>query len=153
VLVLTLKRIHLERSVVHSNFFFHSNNKSSHEFLSLSLFFLQGAERLAYMFHEIKPKSAGRGWVQVGGSMVAKESRFIEDEESKEAFHLSFCRVQKKSNELAKLFNQAVEKAPLLLPSRDEASPPPIVFLECSVYEYTNFHGDKCGLLVGMYIA
>ncbi len=76
-----------------------------------------------------------------------------EDEESKEAFHLSFCRVQKKSNELAKLFNQAVEKAPLLLPSRDEASPPPIVFLECSVYEYTNFHGDKCGLLVGMYIA
>lgn len=114
---------------------------------------MQGAERLAYMFHEIKPKSAGRGWVQVGGSMVAKESRFLEGEESKEAFHLSFCRVQKKSNDLAKLFNQAVEKAPLLLPSRDEASPPPIVFLESSVYEYKNFHGDKCGLLVGMYIA
>jgi hypothetical protein len=114
---------------------------------------MQGAERLAFMFHEIKPKSAGRGWEQVGGSMVAKESRFIEGEESKEAFHLSFCNVQNKSNSLAKLFNQAVEKAPLLRPSKDELSlPPPIVFLECSVYEYTSFDGVKCGLLVGMYI-
>ncbi|KAL3763594.1 hypothetical protein ACHAW5_009595 [Stephanodiscus triporus] len=115
--------------------------------------FGKGAERLAYMFHEIKPKSTGRGWDKVGGSMVAKESRFNENEESKEAFHTSFCRVQNKSNDLAKLFNQAVEKAPLLRPSIDEVSlPPPIVFLECSVYEYTNFHGFKCGVLVEKYL-
>jgi hypothetical protein len=105
------------------------------------------------LFHEIKLKSTGRGWEQVGCPLVAKESRYFEDEESKEAFHETFCRVQNKSNELAKLFNQAVERAPLLRPSTDEVSlPPPIVFLECSVYEYTNFHGNKCGLLVGMYM-
>ncbi|KAL3816002.1 hypothetical protein ACHAXA_010662 [Cyclostephanos tholiformis] len=115
--------------------------------------FGKGAERLAFMFHEIKRKSTGRGWEQVGCPMVAKESRFIEDEESKEAFHLSFCRVQNKSNELAKLFNQAVERAPLLRPSTDEVSlPPPIVFLDCSVYEYTNFRGMKCGLLLNRLI-
>ena len=50
-------------------------------------------------------------------------------------------------------FNLAVEKAPLLQPTKDEVSlPPPIVFLECSVYEYTNFHNVKCGLLVEKYL-
>lgn len=115
--------------------------------------FGKGAERLAYMFREIRPKSFGRGYEQVGGAMVAKESRFIIDEESKEAFHTSFCHVQNKSNEVAMAFNLAVEKAPLLKPTQDEVSlPPPIVFLECSVYEYTNFHHVKCGLLVEKYL-
>ena len=48
--------------------------------------FGKGAERLAYIFREIKPKLFGRGYEPVGSAMVAKESRFIIDEESKEAY-------------------------------------------------------------------
>jgi hypothetical protein len=112
--------------------------------------FGKGAERLAYMFYEIKHNS--RGWERVGKAMVAKESRYIEDEESKETFHTDFCRVQKKASDLAKQFNEAVKKAPLLKPSGDEVSkPPPIVFLKCSVYEYYN-RLVRCGLLVEKYL-
>lgn len=114
---------------------------------------IQGAERLAYMFHEIKPKSTGPGWEKVGKAMVAKESRYIEDEESKEAFHTNFCRVQNKAKEFSNLFNDAVRRAPLLQPSMDEVSlPPPIDFLKCSVYEYKNSFGLRCGLLVERYL-
>ncbi|KAL7544470.1 hypothetical protein ACHAWF_007852 [Thalassiosira exigua] len=113
--------------------------------------FGKGAERLAYMIYEIRPKT--RGWEQVGSAMVAKESRYIEDEESKETFHTDFCRVQSKAKELAKLFNGAVGRAPLLKPTKDEVSvPPPIEFLKCSVYEYKNIDGVRCGLLVEKYL-
>ncbi|KAL7539511.1 hypothetical protein ACHAXR_009359, partial [Thalassiosira sp. AJA248-18] len=115
--------------------------------------FGKGAERLAYQFYEIKRKPKGVGWGQVGKVMVAKESRFVEDEESKESFHTDFCRVQHKAKELAQLFNEAVTKAPLLQPSQDEVSlPPPLDFLRCSVYEYTNDNGVRCGLLVERYL-
>jgi len=103
------------------------------------------------MFHEIKMHSIG-GWEKVGSSMVAKESRKIEDEMSKESFHTSFCHVQHYAGEFAKLFNQAVKDAPLLRPSVDEVSvPPPIIFLKCSVYEYMS-SGKHCGLLVEKYL-
>lgn len=116
--------------------------------------FGKGAERLAFMFHEIVPKQNGQGWEQVGKVMVAKESRYIEDEQSKEAFHTDFCRVQNKAKELANSYNEAVKRAPLLQPSKDEVSmPPPIVFLKCSVYEYTNNIGMPCGLLVERYLS
>lgn len=113
--------------------------------------FGRGAERLAHMFHEIKHTC--RGWERVGKPMVAKESRYIEDEETKEKFHTSFCRVQHKAKELALQFNRAVQKAPLLQPSEDEVSvPPPINFLKCSIYEYTNIWLEQCGLLVEKYL-
>eukprot|EP00956_Cyclotella_meneghiniana_P023862 scaffold47138_cov38-Cyclotella_meneghiniana.AAC.2 len=80
--------------------------------------FGRGAERLAHMFHEIKHTC--RGWERVGKPMVAKESRYIEHEKSKEKFHTSFCRAQHKSKELALQFNRAVQEASLLKPSEDE---------------------------------
>jgi hypothetical protein len=95
--------------------------------------FGKGGERLAYVFYEIKP--ALKAWERVGKAMVAKESRYIEDEETKEAFHTTFCRVQKKASDLAAKFNEAVRKAPLLMPTNDEVSmPPPIAFLKCNIY-------------------
>jgi hypothetical protein len=101
------------------------------------------------MFHEIKQNEKTQGWDKIGQPMVAKDSKFNEDEQSKEKFHLYFCRVQKKAQELAKQFNKAVKKAPLLKPAEDEGSkPPPISFLDCSIYEYTNDDGIWRGLLV-----
>ena len=115
--------------------------------------FGRGAERLAYMFHEIKPKQRGIGWERAGKGMVAKEARYIQNEESKEAFQTDFCRVQNKAKELADSFNQAVKKAPQLQPSKDEVSgPPPIIFLKPSVYEYTDPHGERFALLVERYL-
>jgi hypothetical protein len=117
------------------------------------IFGIQGAERLAFIFQEIKPKKRGQGWAKVGELLVAKESRYIEDEGSKETFHLHFCRTQRKAQEQAKLFNIAVMNCPLLKPSEDEVSlPPPITFLDCSVYEYINFDGIRCGLLVEKFL-
>lgn len=105
------------------------------------------------MFQEVKPKKNGPGWDKVGEQLVAKESRFNEDERSKEKFHLYFCRVQTKAREQAILFNEAVKNAPLLKPSEDEVSlPPPITFLNCSVYEYTNYDDVRCGLLVEKFL-
>ena len=113
--------------------------------------FGKGAERLAHMFYEVKRTL--RGWERVGKPMVAKESRYIEDEGSKEKFHTSFCRVQHKAKELAIQFNNAVHKAPLLKPSEDEVStPPPLDFLKCSIYEYTDRNWIECGLLVEKYL-
>jgi hypothetical protein len=104
------------------------------------------------MFHEIKTKTTGPGMEKVGGSFVAKESRYIEDEQSKEKFHTVFCRVQNKANEFAKKFNQAVKEATMLRPSENEVSlPPRIIFLKCSIYEYT-FSGKRCGLLVERFL-
>ena len=81
--------------------------------------------------------------------MVAKESKYIEKEESKETFHLNFCRVQSKAHELSRKFNEIVKWAPKLKPAPDEVSlPPPIMFLKCSVYEYYNDDNEKCALLV-----
>ena len=115
--------------------------------------FGMGAERLAYTFYEVKRNRDGH-FERVGKGMVAKESKYTGDrQESKELFHEDFCRVQQKAKELAKEFNRIVYKAPLLKPTEDEASrPPPIKFLNCSVYEYDNISGLTCGLLVENYL-
>lgn len=82
------------------------------------------------MFQEIKFNTLRREWEEAGERMVAKESKFNEDERSKEKFHKYFCRVQTKAGELAAWFNEAVMNTPLLLPSQDEVSlPPPILSL------------------------
>ena len=109
-----------------------------------------GAERLAHLFYEIKKES--HSWERVGRALVAKESRYIQDEESKEKFHTSFCKVQHEARDLAHKFNEAVRKAPMLKPSEDEESiPPPIDFLKCSIYEYRS-GGVLCGLLVEKFL-
>ncbi len=111
--------------------------------------FGKGAERLAYMFYEIKKKQTGSGYEKVGKSLVAKNSIYNEDERSKEKFHTDFCRSQQKAWDLALQFNRAVAKVPLLKPAKDEVSlPPPITFLQCNVYEYEDHYGATCGLLV-----
>lgn len=111
--------------------------------------FGKGAERLAYMFYEIKQKANSSSFEKVGKNMVAKDSIYNEDEQSKERFHTDFCRSQQKAWDLALQFNREVEKAPLLKPAKDEVSlPPPINFLQCNVYEYEDHFGVKCALLV-----
>lgn len=105
------------------------------------------------MFQEIKLRADAHGWEGTGERMVAKESKYNEDERSKLKFHLYFCQAQTKAQELAELFNAHVMNTPLLVPSEDELSlPPPITFLDCSVYEYTDCFGDRCGLLVEKYL-
>ncbi|KAL3760866.1 hypothetical protein ACHAWU_009467, partial [Discostella pseudostelligera] len=109
----------------------------------------KGGERLAYIFQELVVTTTTEGkqhWSKVGKPMVAKESRFIE-RESKGAFN--FCRIQHKADTLAKLFNEAVRKAPMLKPAIDEVSlPPPIYFLRCTIYQYFNNKAEKRALLV-----
>jgi len=114
--------------------------------------FGKGAERLAYRFYEVR--NDGGEFTRVGGVMVAKESKKIQnnDETRKESFHLHFCKVQHKASELAHEFNRVVKKTPSLFPVEDEiCRPPPIHFLKCYVYEYITY-GQKCGLLVENYL-
>ena len=109
--------------------------------------FARGAERLAYRFHEIKKD--GNQMKRAGRMMVAKESRYIEDEGDKETFHEQFCRAQLKALKLSEIFNSAVRKAPMLQPTVDEiAKPPRLTFLKCRVYEYCDDEDNVCGLLV-----
>lgn len=109
--------------------------------------FGEGAERLAYMFYETD--HTGK---QLGRPMVAKESNRIDSEERKVAFHSHFCRVQRKANELASLFNKAVKKAQKLKPVEAWVRLPQISFLKCHVYEYVASDGTVCGLLVEEYL-
>jgi hypothetical protein len=53
------------------------------------------------MFQEIKLSKTGQGWEKMGASMVAKESQYIQNEESKEKFHATFCHVQHKASKFA----------------------------------------------------
>ena len=77
--------------------------------------FGEGAERLAFKFRYID--SEGNFF---GPKMVAKESRFVEDEEgpdylqsSQHAYHKTFMRTQAAASKYAKLFNEALKrKAP-----------------------------------------
>lgn len=105
--------------------------------------FGMGAERLAYMFHEIDASHK-----RLGKPMVAKESIAIDDEERKVDFHENFCRVQYKASLLAKEFNKVVARAPSLSPVDSSMRVPLVEFLKCNVYEYTADDGMKCGLLV-----
>jgi len=102
-----------------------------------------GAERLAYLFHEVDEDER-----RVGKSMVAKESRYLQEEETRMKFHQGFCRTQTRASLFAEKFNHAVEKTPGLWPNDKEMKNPTISFLEGSVYEYLAEDGKLCGLLV-----
>jgi uncharacterized protein YegL len=105
--------------------------------------FGKGAERLAFMFHEIDKN--GR---RVGKTMVAKESISVDDEERKMRFHEAFCRVHRRASQLAIEFNKIVKRTPSLRPLDDSLQTPEIGFLKCFVYEYLASDGKVCGLLV-----
>ena len=111
--------------------------------------FGKGAERLAYMFHEIDSS-----FKRLGTSMVAKESIRIHDEGRKMKFHEHFCRVQRKARELSIQFNRAVARCPALKPVEGSTMRTPnIEFLDCFVYEYrSNDDGQLCGVLVEKYL-
>lgn len=105
--------------------------------------FAKGAERLAHMFYEIK--STPQGSQRVEKAMVAKESKYIQSEESKYRFQTKACKVQNKARDLSKDFNEAVGTMPLFQPAGgDDATPPPkIMFLKCSLYEFYNKNGRR----------
>jgi hypothetical protein len=109
--------------------------------------FGKGAERLAYMFHEVDQEGS-----RVGRAMVAKESNRIASEERKVRFHEDFCRAQRKANDLAETFNLSVRKTPCLQPVDIGMKTPAVTFLECYVYEYVAEDGFWCGLLVEDYL-
>jgi hypothetical protein len=105
--------------------------------------FGKGAERLAFLFHELDGNNK-----RVGNSMVAKETIRANDEERKIKFHETFCRAQKRASELAERFNKVVKKTPSLRPTENSLKTPDIAFLKCFVYEYRAIDGTTCGLLV-----
>jgi len=109
--------------------------------------FGKGAERLAYMFHEI-----GRDYRRKGKPMVAKETGHSNNEDRKVKFHETFCRAQRKAEDLAKEFNKAVKRSPRLRPTESVLKTPDIHFLDCFVYEYSAADGTGCGLLVEDYL-
>jgi Alpha-kinase family len=105
--------------------------------------FGMGAERLAYMFYEINKKHR-----RLGKATVAKETKYVDNEERKIKFHETFCRVQQRANEFAEKFNRQVWKTPVLRPVDSNQKTPDICFLDCFVYEYAHPDGTKCGVLV-----
>ena len=87
----------------------------------------EGAERMVHRFREVL---ADGGFI--GPRMVAKESRFVEEDDFGETrdFHKVFCETQAQAQRLAQKFN---EKLKLLQPHFAEPLPR-VEFLECSVY-------------------
>jgi hypothetical protein len=123
-------------------------NKTATGFDQESEPFGKGAERLAYMFHEV-----GRNQERLGKPLVAKETIALDDEERKVSFHSTFCRVQYKASLFAEEFNKVVKRTPSLFPSDSAIRVPLLEFLKCHVYEYTSPYDQvKCGLLVEDYL-
>lgn len=111
--------------------------------------FGKGAERLAYMFHEIDNVSNKK---KLGNSMVAKETIHLDDVERRVNFHETFCRAQKKASDLADAFNRTLKITPSLQPTDESLKIPLVTFLRCSVYEYEDQNGENCGMLVEKFL-
>ncbi|KAI9347046.1 kinase-like domain-containing protein [Obelidium mucronatum] len=81
----------------------------------------------------------------VGSDLVAKESIHVEFMEMKRDFHRVFCSTQKKSQDLANQFNDAVRRA---CPNHQHKLPI-IQFLDCCVYSmYDEDNKEYRGVLV-----
>ena len=89
--------------------------------------FDQGAERLVYQLREIDTNGKF-----VGYPLVGKDGKYVEDFDL-ENFHYSFCKTQKIAANLAKNFNQWLDKAPQV-----GKKVPRVKFLDCYVYIYYN---------------
>ncbi|EED96458.1 predicted protein [Thalassiosira pseudonana CCMP1335] len=105
--------------------------------------FGKGAERLAYRFNEIQYDTKTKKYIKAGNTMVAKNSILANEEETRDAFHKDFCRVQSTSYDLAEKFNDVVRKAPLLQALSGETRPPELKFMLCHVYSYKNNQTDE----------
>ncbi len=100
----------------------------------------EGAERVVIQFSNLR--LVGDGYhITDRIALVAKETRFIDDELLKYEFHTKFCRTQMKASDLAKKFNEKIVMISKELPK--------IVFLDCKVYVWyvEELKGDK-GVLV-----
>jgi uncharacterized protein YegL len=107
--------------------------------------FGEGSERLAFQFFEISEDGSS----VVGEPLVAKKSRFIDDDEildgedddglwkDKDKFAKRFCKIQTKARHCAEAFNRKLDSFPSLDPDTVRVS-----FIDCYVY-YLN--DQKCG--------
>ena len=91
--------------------------------------FGEGTERIVYQFFEVGSDYK----TVVGNSLVAKESRFLEDVEkdkiSKEKYVRKFCGLQYKARMVANAFNEKLDNLKILDKNTARVS-----FLDCSVY-------------------
>ena len=104
--------------------------------------FGEGAER---MVHQQMYKA--RSWNPLrtlGPPLVAKESRFLEDDKKREAFHRVFCQTQGTAQKHALKFNERTRR----IPQPNGRRIPYISFLECSVYLLEAPPGGSRGVLV-----
>ena len=110
----------------------------------------EGAERIVHKFREV-----GASGAFVGPKLVAKESRFVDDDapSGRLKFHESFARTQLKASHLAQEFNKALAE----LETRgamEWGSVPRVEFLDVSVYTVINEEtGNEQGYLVEKQLA
>ena len=106
--------------------------------------FGSGAERVVYQCREI-PALTGAAALTgattaVGDWLVAKESRFAEDEALKLVFHEAFCETQQTAADVAAAFNARLSSWSCPIAR--------VEFLECSVYVVNEADGREAGYLV-----
>lgn len=79
-----------------------------------------------------------RSWSFVGPRLVAKESRDVEDEGAKMAFHETFIMTQLEAQRFAQKFNRAVKERLCILGSERSGAARvwEVTFLDCYVYTY-----------------
>ncbi len=107
-------------------------------------YFGEGAERLVAKFREVRADG-----VFVGPTMVAKESRFVQDvvqdrDADLRRFHKVFCVTQARAARLAEIFNQKLSTVPGFCPR----TTPQIRFLDCFVYVVNDDLEGQVGVLV-----
>ena len=102
--------------------------------------FGEGAERMVRKFREFDVRRKF-----VGPWMVAKQSRFVEDENDADhkMFHRSFCSTQLTSEYIAKKFNKRLATIPGVI-----SRTPRIKFLDCQVYLLRDSTLGATGVLV-----
>lgn len=103
--------------------------------------FGEGAERIVYQFDEAY-KEGGRYSFE-GLKLVAKESRFVQDEHKKISFHKTFCKTQIKAQAVAHAFNKDLK----LRAQFSSVRLPTIHFLDCEIYEFSEGNYER-GVLV-----
>lgn len=108
--------------------------------------FGEGSERLAFQFFEVSEDGSS----VVGEPLVAKKSRFIDDDEvfdddenglwkDKDRFAKRFCKIQTKARHCAEAFNRKLDSFPSLDPDTVRVS-----FIDCYVYYLTDrTHGES----------
>jgi hypothetical protein len=106
--------------------------------------FGEGAERYAFRFFEL----AADGATVVGGPLVAKESRFLVEENlgserSRKEFVQTFCSTQQLAKRIAAEFNAKLDSM-----SRVDNSTPRVAFLDCSIYHLTDNNLGELSVLV-----